>query len=225
MVPLPRCCAAAAAAAAASSAGVALVAGAVTLPLPHAPAQVSSLREIQALRRLSPHPNIIALIEVLYDQPTGRLALVFELMQQNIYELIRGRRHYLNENRVKSYMYQLIKAVDHMHRNGIFHRDIKPVREAPSASLPRAAAVANSALLCYAGEHFNRRGRAQTRGLRLLPRHLQQTAVHRIHLSTVVSSPRVPVDERVLQLQDGYLGHWLRVLRDSQPLSAVPWHE
>ncbi len=43
----------------------------------------------QALRRLSPHPNIIKLLEVLYDQPTGRLALVFELMDMNIYELIR----------------------------------------------------------------------------------------------------------------------------------------
>ena len=56
------------------------------------------------------------------DQPTGRLALVFELMDMNIYELIRGRRHYVAEDRVKSYMYQLIKAMDHMHRNGIFHR-------------------------------------------------------------------------------------------------------
>jgi renal tumor antigen len=99
--------------------------------------QVNNLREIQALRRLSPHPNIISLIEVLYDQPTGRLALVFELMQRNIYELIRGRRHYLNETRVKSYMYQLIKAMDHMHRNGIFHRDIKPVR--PPERTPAAA--------------------------------------------------------------------------------------
>mmetsp|Transcript_30724 Transcript_30724/g.59272 ORF Transcript_30724/g.59272 Transcript_30724/m.59272 type:complete len:489 (-) Transcript_30724:569-2035(-) len=88
--------------------------------------QVNNLREIQALRRLSPHPNIIKLLEVLYDQPTGRLALVFELMDMNIYELIRGRRHYVAEERVKSYMYQLIKSMDHMHRNGIFHRDIKP---------------------------------------------------------------------------------------------------
>ena len=51
---------------------------------------------------------------------------MFELMDMNIYELIRGRRHYVAEDRVKSYMYQLIKSMDHMHRNGIFHRDIKP---------------------------------------------------------------------------------------------------
>ena len=88
--------------------------------------QVNNLREIQALRRLSPHGNIIKLLEVLYDQPTGRLALVFELMDMNIYELIRGRRHYVAEDRIKTYMYQLVKSMDHMHRNGIFHRDIKP---------------------------------------------------------------------------------------------------
>mmetsp|Transcript_53523 Transcript_53523/g.116937 ORF Transcript_53523/g.116937 Transcript_53523/m.116937 type:complete len:409 (+) Transcript_53523:214-1440(+) len=88
--------------------------------------QVNNLREIQALRRLSPHGGIVKLIEALYDQPTGRLALVFELMDMNIYELIRGRRHYLADDKVKNYMYQLMKSMDHMHRNGIFHRDIKP---------------------------------------------------------------------------------------------------
>ena len=98
-------------------------------------AQVNNLREIQALRRLSPHPGIIKLCEVLYDQPTGRLALVFELMDMNIYELIRGRRHYLPEARLKDYMYQLLKSMDHMHRNGIFHRDIK-VRPRPHTDWP-----------------------------------------------------------------------------------------
>lgn len=53
--------------------------------------QVNNLREIQALRRLSPHEHIISLEEVLYDQPTGRLALVFELMDANLYELIKGK--------------------------------------------------------------------------------------------------------------------------------------
>mmetsp|Transcript_14253 Transcript_14253/g.10308 ORF Transcript_14253/g.10308 Transcript_14253/m.10308 type:complete len:140 (+) Transcript_14253:18-437(+) len=88
--------------------------------------QVNNLREIQALKRLTPHPNIVNLIEVLYDEPTGRLALVFELMDMNMYEAIKGRRHYLPELRVKFYIYQVLKAIDHMHRNGIFHRDIKP---------------------------------------------------------------------------------------------------
>lgn len=88
--------------------------------------QVNNLREIQALKRLSPHPNIITLHEVLYDEPTGRLALVFELMDMNMYEAIKGRQHYLPEPRVKYYMFQVLKAIDHMHRNGIFHRDIKP---------------------------------------------------------------------------------------------------
>lgn len=88
--------------------------------------QVNSLREIQALRRLNPHPNIIDLEEVLYDKGSGRLALVFELMDQNVYELIRGRKQPVKGATVKLLMYQLLKAVARMHNSGIFHRDIKP---------------------------------------------------------------------------------------------------
>lgn len=47
---------------------------------------------------------------------------MFELMDMNIYELIRGRSHYVAEERIRRYMYQLIKAMDHMHKAGIFHR-------------------------------------------------------------------------------------------------------
>ncbi|KAL2789482.1 MAPK/MAK/MRK overlapping kinase isoform 4, partial [Daubentonia madagascariensis] len=60
------------------------------------------------------------------DRKSGSLALICELMDMNIYELIRGRRHPLSEKKIMYYMYQLCKSLDHMHRNGIFHRDVKP---------------------------------------------------------------------------------------------------
>ncbi|KAM9202040.1 MAPK/MAK/MRK overlapping kinase [Dugong dugon] len=60
------------------------------------------------------------------DRKSGSLALICELMDMNIYELIRGRRHPLSEKKIMHYMYQLCKSLDHMHRNGIFHRDVKP---------------------------------------------------------------------------------------------------
>ncbi|KGL77647.1 MAPK/MAK/MRK overlapping kinase, partial [Tinamus guttatus] len=88
--------------------------------------QVNNLREIQALRRLNPHPNILMLHEVIFDKKAGSLSLICELMDMNIYELIRGRRKPLPEKKIISYMYQLCKSLDHIHRNGIFHRDVKP---------------------------------------------------------------------------------------------------
>ncbi|XP_059815335.1 MAPK/MAK/MRK overlapping kinase-like isoform X4 [Hypanus sabinus] len=88
--------------------------------------EVNNLREIQAMRRLSLHPNILQLHDVAFDKKYGSLALICELMDMNIYELIQGRRHPLPESKIKNYMYQLCKSLDYMHRNGIFHRDVKP---------------------------------------------------------------------------------------------------
>eukprot|EP01147_Barroeca_monosierra_P008693 gene8693-1082_t len=88
--------------------------------------QVDKLREVQALRRLRNHPNIIQMEEIIFNKEKRSLDMVFEIMDMNIYERIKGRRNHLSEDLVKKYMYQLIKSLDYMHRNGIFHRDVKP---------------------------------------------------------------------------------------------------
>jgi len=47
-------------------------------------------------------------------------------MDCNLYEYLKAKRKELKEARVRDIGYQILKAVDHMHRKGIFHRDIKP---------------------------------------------------------------------------------------------------
>ncbi|XP_063039691.1 MAPK/MAK/MRK overlapping kinase-like isoform X2 [Engraulis encrasicolus] len=88
--------------------------------------QANSLREVQAMKCLNPHPNILQLHELVFDAGSGTLSLICELMDMNIYEFIRGRQYPLPESKIKHYMFQLCKSLDHMHSNGIFHRDVKP---------------------------------------------------------------------------------------------------
>ncbi|KAK7945191.1 hypothetical protein WMY93_000919 [Mugilogobius chulae] len=108
--------------------------------------QANNLREVQAMKRLSPHANIIQLHELIYDKDSGTVSLICELMEMNIYEFIQGKtvasyvtqdnihlrtsckfsKSPLPEHTVKHYMYQLCKSLEHMHSCGIFHRDVKP---------------------------------------------------------------------------------------------------
>jgi len=44
----------------------------------------------------------------------------------NLYQAIEGRKKYLPEKKVKYWIYQTLKALETMHKKGIFHRDIKP---------------------------------------------------------------------------------------------------
>ena len=79
------------------------------LPLPP-PSSASPPFILQAIRRLRKHPNVIQLAEIIYDKGSRTLYLVCELMDMNIYELIKDRTHYLNDHKVKHYMYQLLQV-------------------------------------------------------------------------------------------------------------------
>ncbi|XP_061651943.1 MAPK/MAK/MRK overlapping kinase-like isoform X1 [Phyllopteryx taeniolatus] len=88
--------------------------------------QANNLREVQAMRRLSPHANIIHLHELIFDKETGTVSMICELMEMNLYEFIRERQTPPPDHTVRYYMYQLCKSLDHIHSCGIFHRDVKP---------------------------------------------------------------------------------------------------
>ncbi|ESR56777.1 hypothetical protein CICLE_v10023852mg, partial [Citrus x clementina] len=83
-----------------------------------------NLREVKALRKLN-HPNIIKLKEVVREN--NELFFIFEYMEHNLYHIMRERQIPFSEGEIRSFMSQMLQGLAHMHRNGYFHRDLKPV--------------------------------------------------------------------------------------------------
>eukprot|EP00826_Nyctotherus_ovalis_P056228 TRINITY_DN7549_c0_g3_i1.p1 TRINITY_DN7549_c0_g3~~TRINITY_DN7549_c0_g3_i1.p1 ORF type:complete len:240 (-),score=74.42 TRINITY_DN7549_c0_g3_i1:15-734(-) len=82
-----------------------------------------SLREIKSLRKLS-HPNIVKLKEVI--RVNDELNLIFEFLEQNVYQITRDNPAGLANKMIKSIIKQSLQGLAYMHRNGFFHRDMKP---------------------------------------------------------------------------------------------------
>ncbi|GLC45991.1 hypothetical protein PLESTM_001812000 [Pleodorina starrii] len=83
----------------------------------------TALREIKLLRELR-HPHIIRL-EDAYPKKKS-VVLVLEYMHSDLEAVIRDQNLVLAAADVKSYMRQLLAALDTCHRRWVLHRDIKP---------------------------------------------------------------------------------------------------
>ncbi|CAI5438667.1 unnamed protein product [Caenorhabditis angaria] len=85
--------------------------------------EAMSLREVKSLKKLN-HPNIIKLREVIRENDI--LYFIFEFMQENLYELMKDRDRYFPESVIRNIIYQVLQGLAFMHKNGFFHRDMKP---------------------------------------------------------------------------------------------------
>ncbi|XP_029056347.1 cyclin-dependent kinase 2 isoform X1 [Osmia lignaria lignaria] len=83
----------------------------------------TAIREISLLRELT-HPNIVQLFDVVDGD--NHLYLVFEFLQQDLKKLLDFVKGGLDQALVKSYLYQLLKAISFCHLRCILHRDLKP---------------------------------------------------------------------------------------------------
>ena len=97
--------------------------------------QCYELREVQSLQKLCKenlssqkgYDNIIKLKEIIFEKKTGKLSLVFEYMETDLYELMKKRSpSRLSEEEIKDITYQMLLGLYHMHKYGFFHRDMKP---------------------------------------------------------------------------------------------------
>lgn len=81
------------------------------------------LREVKILQNLSGGPNIIKLYDVARDEASKTPCLVFEYIENTHYRTLFAQ---FTSFDARYYMYQLLKALDYSHSQGIMHRDVKP---------------------------------------------------------------------------------------------------
>ncbi|XP_060064230.1 cyclin-dependent kinase-like 5 [Ylistrum balloti] len=83
----------------------------------------TTLRELKMLRTLK-QENIVELREAFRRK--GKLYLVFEYVERNMLELLEEMPNGVPLEKVRSYTFQLCKAIQWCHSQDIIHRDIKP---------------------------------------------------------------------------------------------------
>ena len=85
--------------------------------------QKTMKRELKMLQQLK-HENIVEFQESFTYK--GDLFLVFEYCEKNLLEVLEESPDGLNPKLIKSFVYQMCKALSYMHKNNMIHRDIKP---------------------------------------------------------------------------------------------------
>ena len=83
----------------------------------------TTLREVKILRMLK-HNNIVSLTEAFRRK--AKLYLVFEYVDKNLLEVLEEQPQGLDPDVVRSYIHQLVKAINWCHSSDVVHRDIKP---------------------------------------------------------------------------------------------------
>ncbi|XP_010435107.1 PREDICTED: CBL-interacting serine/threonine-protein kinase 4 [Camelina sativa] len=82
------------------------------------------IREIEAMRRLQNHPNVLKIHEVMATKSKIYLVVEYAAGGELFTKLVRFGR--LNESAARRYFQQLASALSFCHRDGIAHRDVKP---------------------------------------------------------------------------------------------------
>lgn len=85
------------------------------------------LREVVFLRTLPSHNHLVPALDIFLDPYSKKLHICMEYMEGNLYQLMKARDHKcLDNNSVKSILFQIMQGLEHIHAHHFFHRDIKP---------------------------------------------------------------------------------------------------
>ncbi|KAL0395821.1 UNVERIFIED_CONTAM: Casein kinase II subunit alpha-2 [Sesamum calycinum] len=68
-------------------------------------------------------PNVVKLLDIVRDQHSKTPSLIFELVNSTDFKVLYPT---LTDYDIRYYIYELLKALDYCHSQGIMHRDVKP---------------------------------------------------------------------------------------------------
>ncbi|KAH7567510.1 hypothetical protein JRO89_XS07G0084200 [Xanthoceras sorbifolium] len=80
-------------------------------------------REIKILQNLCGGPNVVKLLDIVRDQNSKTPSLIFEYVNSTDFKVLYPT---LTDYDIRYYIYELLKALDYCHSQGIMHRDVKP---------------------------------------------------------------------------------------------------
>jgi serine/threonine protein kinase len=85
------------------------------------------VKEVKFILAIPYHKNLVQMYEMFLDDVNFKLHIVMEVMDRNLYQLMKGRKNNrFSQTTLKSILAQVLNGIRHIHRNGYFHRDVKP---------------------------------------------------------------------------------------------------
>ena len=85
--------------------------------------QKTMKRELAMLQMLR-HENVVEFQEAFVSK--GNFFLVFEYVEKNLLEVLEESPKGLSPKLIRSFVFQMCKAVSYLHKNNMIHRDVKP---------------------------------------------------------------------------------------------------
>jgi mitogen-activated protein kinase 1/3 len=84
-----------------------------------------TLRELRLMRLMEHHPNVISLRDLTLVEAADELYIVMELMDADLHKIITSKQA-LSKPHMQVIVSQILRGVNALHDNDVFHRDLKP---------------------------------------------------------------------------------------------------